>query len=258
MPLAIVQAAAMLAVWALAAASAPAAAPRPPRWSQGWLPAAGALLRSRLPRWSATRSRCGAYALDSVGIEVSFVTGPLITAVVVALAGPGSRSGSRRGWCLGTALFLAHLPAPATAGRARPRTAGGSGRSPTGIRIVALSTVPVGFCIGAIEVAIPAFSDGKARPRWPACCSRSGRRPAGSAGWSSAPARPRPIVDTFLLLAVLFPLACLPLALAWSPAAMAVLVVFAGLPIAPLIASRNRVVGKLAPGSAGPSHLPGC
>ena len=49
-----------------------------------------------------------------------------------------------------------------------------------------------------------------------------------------------------MLIALLFPLACLPLAAASSTAAMALLVMLAGAPIAPLIASRNELVAAVA------------
>ena len=44
-----------------------------------------------------------------------------------------------------------------------------------------------------------------------------------------------------------FPLGCAVLFAATSPATMAVLVVLAGIPIAPLIASRNQLVERVAP-----------
>ena len=49
-----------------------------------------------------------------------------------------------------------------------------------------------------------------------------------------------------MLIALLFPLACLPLAAASSPVTMAALVLLAGAPIAPLIASRNELVAAVA------------
>ena len=53
------------------------------------------------------------------------------------------------------------------------------------------------------------------------------------------------------MIALLFPLACLPLVLASSPLAMVALVILSGAPIAPLIASRNQLVGSLAPRGTG-------
>ena len=58
-------------------------------------------------------------------------------------------------------------------------------------------------------------------------------------------------VDSFLAIALVFPLACLPLVAGFSPITVAGLAILAGLPIAPLIASRNHLVGELAPAGAG-------
>ena len=120
------------------------------------------------------------------------------------------------------------------------------------IRMVALTTFPVGFCLGAIEVALPAFSHEQGSPAlagvllalW-SLASGVGGLIYGTRGGRGA------MVDTFLLIALLFPLACLPLVLAWSPWAMVPLVILAGAPIAPLIASRNQLVGFLAPDGTG-------
>jgi hypothetical protein len=53
-----------------------------------------------------------------------------------------------------------------------------------------------------------------------------------------------------LRVALLLPVSFLPLALATSPATMALLVVPAGLLIAPLIATRNELAGVVAPAGA--------
>ena len=60
----------------------------------------------------------------------------------------------------------------------------------------------------------------------------------------------RSLAETFLVIAVVFPIVCLPLAGASSPLVMAALIALAGLPIAPLISSRNELVGRLAPDGA--------
>ena len=60
-----------------------------------------------------------AYAFDSVTIEIAFVTGPLLTAVVVALASAELALAISGGVVLvGTLVFLAALPMEAV--RARP------------------------------------------------------------------------------------------------------------------------------------------
>jgi len=182
------------------------------------------------------------------------VTGPLITAVLVALTGPQVAFGVSAAMVVGgTIAFLSRLPAD-EAEPARERASGdwlGPLRSPA-IRAIALTTLPVGFCIGSIEVVVPAFSDSHGAPALAGILLSIWSAASGAGGliFGARPARSG-LVTTYLAMAVIFPLACLPVAAATSPATMAVLVIFAGLPIAPLIASRNQLLGATAPGGAG-------
>jgi MFS family permease len=111
--------------------------------------------------------------------------------------------------------------------------------------------LPVGFSFGAVEVALPAFAQSHGRP--------------GLAGvlvalWSIGSiaggllygARPRrsSLASVHVRMAMALPFGFLPLALAGSPLAMAALAPFAGLAIAPLIATRNELAGAIAPDGA--------
>ncbi len=49
------------------------------------------------------------------------------------------------------------------------------------------------------------------------------------------------------MIGLVFPLACLPLIAASSPLSMALLVLLAGAPIAPLITTRNELISQVAP-----------
>lgn len=255
-PLATLHAAAVVSVWALGAASAPTVALAAAGLIAGAaFPPAGAVLRARWPDLvSDPASLRAAFALDSVGIEVSFVTGPLLTALVVALAGPGVALGLSAGLVIaGTLTFLARLPATLRHPVPRPEGQGALGPlADPAIRVVALATLPVGFCIGAVEVALPAFSDARGTPALAGVLLALWSLASGLGGLAfGARQATRGIVEMYLLIAVLFPLACLPLVVADTPLAIAVLAMLAGLPIAPLIASRNELVGALAPGGAG-------
>ena len=66
-------------------------------------------------------------------------------------------------------------------------------------------------------------------------------------------ARPRrgTLANVHLRVALLLPLSFLPLALATSPPMMALLVLPAGMLIAPLIATRNELAGMVAPRARG-------
>ena len=111
--------------------------------------------------------------------------------------------------------------------------------------------LPVGFAFGALEVALPAFADHEGRPELAGVLVALWA--LGSvAGGLAYGARPRrgSLSGTHLRIALLLPLSFLPLALASSPAVMAVLVIPAGVLIAPLIATRNELAGEVAPESA--------
>lgn len=256
LPLALVHAAAVLAVWALGAAGAAAPALCAAALLAGAaFPPSGAVLRARYGDLIAAPELVrAAFALDSVMIEVSFVSGPLITAVAVALAGPGVALGVSAVLAVaGTVIFLAALPVAPTAPERARRHRGLLG--PLGdpaIRLIAATTLPVGFCIGAIEVALPAFSDGRGTPALAGVLLALWSLASGIGGLAFGVRQAaRGPVEAYLLIAVLFPLACLPLVAGSTPLAVAALAMVAGLPIAPLIASRNELVGSLLAGEAG-------
>ena len=256
MPLALVHAAAVLAIWGLGSVDAPTAAILAVALAAGAsFPPSGALLRSRFPELLEDDELVhGAYALDSVNIEISFVAGPLITAVIVALAGPElALMASACFVVLGTALFLSRLPGERAGRHEARRYAGILGAlGEPAIRMVALTTFPVGFLLGSVEVSIPAFSDehGSAAMAGVLLALWSAASGIGGLVYGTRAAGRGP-VKAYLAIALLFPLACLPLAAASSPLAMGILVMLAGAPIAPLIASRNRLVGAVAPGGTG-------
>ncbi|MDQ2677065.1 MAG: MFS transporter [Actinomycetota bacterium] len=256
MPLAIGHAAAILSLWALGAGDT-AAGPIVACAALAGVcfPPSGSVLRSRWPEMMHGDPELlrGAFALDSVMIEVSFVTGPLITAILVVLIAPQAALAVSAALVVaGTALFLAKLPDTRRVIPHDERVGGlGPLRSP-GIRAIALSTIPFGFLIGTIEVALPAFSEaeGSAALAGVLLALWSGASGVGGLVFGARPPR-RELLDTYLAVTVLFPVVCIPLLLASSPVAMGLLVLAAGAPIAPLIATRNQLVADVAPAGTG-------
>lgn len=252
MPLATGHAVAILSLWALGEAGATTAALMSCAAVAGvCFPPSGSVLRSRWPEMMDGDAELlrGAFALDSVMIEVSFVAGPLITAILVAVLEPQAALALSAALVLaGTALFLWKLP---HSRRVIPLDArvGGLGplRTPA-IRAVALSTIPFGFLIGSIEVALPAFSElaGSAALAGILLALWSLASGVGGLMFGARPPR-RDLLEVYLAVTLMFPLLCLPLIFAWSPVAMGILVLAAGAPIAPLIATRNQLVADLAP-----------
>ena len=175
------------------------------------------------------------------------MSGPLITAATVAFAGPQVALGIAAVLVVaGTALFVLKLP-PADRVEHEPGGVGllGAFADPA-IRAIALTTLPAGFCIGTVEVAIPAFTEARGEAELAGLLLALWSLSSLVGGLLYGIRRPRGLVESYLAMAVLLPLGCLPLLAASSPAAMAALIGFAGLPIAPMIASRNELVAAVA------------
>jgi predicted MFS family arabinose efflux permease len=258
LPLACVHAAGLVLVWMLGAAGAATVPIAASSFVAGAaIPPLSSVLRSRWSYLLEDRPELipSAFALDSVMIELIFIVGPLVVTAIVATTGPEYALGVSAACVLfGTTLLLAGLR-----GRRGPerqadgeRALGLGALAAPGLRTLVLASLPVGFCFGSIEVVLPAFSE-----------AEGSREMAGVllAVWSSASlaagllygARPpqAPVADIHLRFALILPLGIAALAAATSPLTMALLAILAGLPIAPLIASRNQLVGHVSlPGTA--------
>jgi MFS family permease len=255
-PAALLHAAALLALVGLTRAGAPggvlvvvAAV------AGGSVPPLSAVLRSLWPTLLHDRPDLlrTAYALDSVAIELLFTTGPLLTAAAIALFAPAAALFLSAGLVIvGTLVFVTRPLA-----RDFERSEDGE-RHPLGalqsrgLQTLVLTTLPIGFCLGSIEVTLPAFSD-----------AQGVRELAGVllAVWSlgsvtggliyGAHRTEGSSMGDYLRLSAVLPFAYVPLALAPSSfAAMLVLVIPAGAAIAPLLASTNQLVGDVAPAGA--------
>jgi hypothetical protein len=253
-PLAALHAGGLLSVWISGAGGAPAALLAALAFLTGTtLPPLSAVLRSRWPYLLADRPElvAGAFALDSVLIEVVFVVGPLVTTAVVATAGPEyALAVSASCMLVGTLMLLSGLsgrpgPEPGSDGR---HAFGLGPLAAPGLRTLVLASLPVGFAVGSLEVAVPAFAEaeGSATLAGALLAVWSCGSGIGGLAWGANAGR-FSLIDAHLWFAWLLPLAIGPLALAWSPLTMGVLIVLAGAPIAPLIASRNQLVDRVAP-----------
>jgi hypothetical protein len=253
-PLAALHAAGLLGVWGAGAAGAPAGVLAALSLLTGAaIPPVSSVLRSRWPYLLQDRPElvAGAFALDSVLIEVIFVVGPLLTTVVVATVGP-QYALIVSACCVlaGTLLLLRGLagrPGPEPTGR-EARAFGLGALADPGLRTLVFASLPVGFALGSIEVALPAFSEAEGSQALAGVLLAVWSGGSGLAGlaWGVGGTRCS-LLDAHLRFAWLLPLAIAPLALASSPLTMGALVLLAGLPIAPLIASRNQLVQRVTP-----------
>jgi MFS family permease len=255
-PLGIVHAAALGALVASTEAGAPVAILVALGLLAGFaIPPTSSVLRSMWPSLLVDRPQLiqAAYALDSVLIELIFVVGPLLTALVATVLEPqAALAVSAASVVAGTVAFTALPPSRAMQPQAdRPRAGALGALGSPGVRTLVLTSLPAGVGIGICEVTLPAFSDASG------AAATAGLLLAiwslGSAGgglvYGALPNRP-PLNRVHLVVTALLPVSLLPLAAAPSVPVMALLVIPAGMFVAPLLATRNELVGWVAPEGA--------
>jgi MFS family permease len=256
LPLAALHAMALGALVALGLSGAPGAALVGCGLAAGAsIPPVGSVVRPLLPRLLGDDQYLlpTAYAVDGIAIEMVFITGPLLTAVIVSLGSPAAALLVSCGFVIVGTLVLVTAPAS----RAWQPTAGdherhllGALASP-GVRTIVAATAPIGFALGATEVTMTAFASdhgsraaaGALLALW-AVGSGLGGLAYGAREHGSAPG-PR-----WVRIAVVFPLCSVPLLAAPSIAVMTGLAVIAGLCLAPYMAAANQLVGDVAPPGA--------
>jgi MFS family permease len=255
-PLGIVHAAALGALVASTEAGAPVAVLVALGLLAGFaIPPTSSVLRSMWPDLLRERPELiqAAYALDSVLIELIFILGPLVTAVVATvLTPPAALAVSAASVVAGTVAFTALPPSRAMRPSPdRPRAGALGALGSPGVRTLVLTSVPAGIGIGICEVTLPAFSHaiGEAATAGILLAVWSLGSAVGGLVYGALPNRP-PLDRVHLMVAALLPLGLLPMAAAPSVAVMALLVIPAGLFIAPLLATRNELVSWVAPDGA--------
>jgi predicted MFS family arabinose efflux permease len=251
--LAVGHAAGLVTLLALAVANAPSALLVPVAFLTGAsLPTVSSVLRSAYATLLAHERSLipSAFALEAVITEAIFIVGPLTTAALTWLSSAAAALVlSAATVIVGTAWFVGELPreiAHRRIVRAADHHWAGALRSP-GLQTIVIAMLPVGFSFGAIEVVLPAFADAEGE-RQLAGVLIAIWSVGSAAGGLIYGARPRllPLTTMHLWTAVFVPALMALLVFPSSPLAMGVLVLFAGLPIAPLIATRNELAGAVA------------
>ena len=125
------------------------------------IPPTSSVLRASWTDLLEPRLHQAAYALDSTMVELIFITGPLLTAIIAALTSPaGALIVSAVAVIVGTAIFTA-LPPTRALRAARAHGAPQPARRAGLARACGRSSsrrCPTGVGIGMLEVGIPAFS----------------------------------------------------------------------------------------------------
>jgi MFS family permease len=252
-PLGMAHAAALGAIVATASLGAPTAVLVCCGFLAGFaIPPTSSVLRSMWPSLLREQPELipSAYALDSVLIELIFVLGPLLTAVVATvLSPPAALIVSAASVIAGTVMFTALPPSRAIQPDPDRAQAGvwGALASP-GVRTLVLTSLPAGVGIGICEVTIPAFSHemGAAAAAGLLLAVWSLGSACGGLVYGALHNRP-PLNRVHLAVTAGLPVSLLPMAAASSVPMMALLVIPAGMFIAPLLATRNELIGWVAP-----------
>lgn len=222
------------------------------------VPTASSVLRSRWPELVGGDKSAvtAAYALDSVLIQILVVVGPLVTALAIATTGvEGALALSVIACVAGTLAFTVLLPVEGLRPGERTSILQLGALASPGLRTLVYSSVPLGFFIGGLETALPAYAEEIGDPELGGVLMALFAGPSIVAGLLyGLRAKHVSLTRTHLALSALLPLGCVPLAFADSSGAVIVLAALAGLPVSPVIAGRNELVGPVAvPGRAAES-----
>jgi MFS family permease len=216
------------------------------------IPPTSSVLRSMWPSLLRDRPDLiqAAYALDSVLIELIFILGPLLTAVITAAFSPQAALViSAASVIVGTVGFTSLPPSRAMHPERNRARAGALGAlASPGVRTLVFTSLPAGVAVGICEITIPAFSDasGAATTAGFLLAVWSLGSATGGLIYGALPNRP-PLTRVHLAVTALLPIGLLPMAAAPSVGVMALLVIPAGMFLAPLLATRNELVGWVAP-----------
>jgi MFS family permease len=214
------------------------------------IPPISASMRALWGRLVAQDRVESAYALDAIQLELVFIVGPLIAAGIATALTPAVSLFLCAGLYLSASVGFATAPA-ARGGPLEdvpaPRTRAGALGS-AGIRTLAGLGLLTAISYGAVEVALPAFteSEGSRAAAGPlftvwALGSLLGGLWYGAVGWRASLER------RLLVLVGLLALAAAPLAFAGSITVMALLLLFTGLAIAPMATTEFALIERLAP-----------
>ncbi len=212
------------------------------------LPPLGACMRALWPTLLAGQNlRDTAYALEAWLQEVFFIFGPLIVATIAVVAPAWVAVLAAAACALIGTLWFALTPAVRRAERVpRPVTRAGALGAPA-VRTIVFATFALGCAFGIVEVAIPAFAEAhgsRAQGGFALSCFALGSLAGGLWIGTRPPARRQALRFGFAMTALGTLL--LPPLVAPSLPVMCVLLLLAGLPVAPAFAASYGLIDELA------------
>jgi hypothetical protein len=242
--------AAMVMLVALAGGGAPVATMAAAAVIAGFaIPPLGTSLRTL---WSelvpAGPLRQSAFVLDAVTVEVAFIVGPLVIALVIGLVSPAAGVLTNVGLnVLGSALFAASRASREWRGEPQDLGITGALRS-GGVLILMAASLGIGVAIGAIELAMTALAtDHDARAlagaliAAQAAGSLIGGLAYGSRDWGPDAGR------RLMALGIVLTLTIMPLLFASSLASAFPLMFVSGVALAPAVSVLYTLLDSVAP-----------
>ena len=217
-----------------------------------FLPPVGASIRVLLPTLvPRPELRATAYAMEASLQEVFFITGPLLVALLVTVASPSvALAVSATAGSVGTVLFATSRASRSLAGAGARHGGGrrGGALASGGVRTVALASMAMGAAFGAVEVSMPAFGEanGSRAAGGLALAAYAAGSLAGGI-WIGARPAATDLARRYALALTAFAAGLLLLLLASSIGSMVLLILVAGLPIAPAFAAAYGLIDDTAP-----------
>ncbi len=189
-----------------------------------------------------------AYALDAVLFEVGFVVGPLLTALLVAVASPAVAVLANAAYTFTGALIFA-LSRASRSWRSRPSTSGWIGPlSSPGIVVLMLTELAFGVALGAMELSVTAFATqhGSGSLAGVLIAVQAAASMVGGL-WYGIRHRTSSAADRYPLLCFVIAVGFAPLLLATSILNAVPLMVLSGFAFAPATAVAYKLIEELAP-----------
>jgi MFS family permease len=211
-------------------------------------------MRALLSQLAGSREvAASAFALEAIVQELFFISGPLLVAVLVAVASPQA--------ALAVAAALTSTGTLAFAATRASRSFRPTGSdddslrlgalASPGIRTVLVVSAAFGLSFGTLEVALPAFAEAHGSAEFAGVLLAMVAVGSIAGGvWYGARAPQASLATQIALFTTLFAAALALLAPADSIAAMIVLLLVTGVFVAPWAAATGALVGRLAPGGA--------
>jgi len=189
-----------------------------------------------------------AFGLEAVLTEVYFIAGPLLTAVIVAVASPSAAVVTSAVLTLaGTAAFATSRPSRSWRAARAERTFAGPLAGP-GMRTLVLSVVPMGLAFGTLEVAMPALATRHGDPAAAGILlgalaggSLIGGLLYGTRTWRGS------LAQRYVFLNAMFAAGMAPLIVAGAIPPMVILMGVAGFTLAPVSACAFALIEDVAP-----------